>query len=92
MIITAIGCLVVLTIMAHICIYQGIAQRCSQFIVYAIRKKYHSQYENGETTVQDRIFPDNYKPFGTRIIWRIFKDYNFCYDNNYSNGILCLIL
>jgi hypothetical protein len=63
-IITAIGCLVVLTIMAHICIYQGIAQRCSQFIVYAIRKKYHSQYENGETTVQDRIFPDNYKPFG----------------------------
>lgn len=68
---TAVGCFIVLAIMMYLCIYQGAAQRYEQFITYAIRQKYHSQY-NGATKEQSSdntakqaqpIFPKNYHPF-----------------------------
>ena len=48
---------IALGIMAYLCIYQGIYQRCEQFVVWAIRQKYYrSQYNN------PKIFPDGYRP------------------------------
>lgn len=58
--IAAICAYIALGIMAYICIYQGIYQRCEQFIVWSIRKKFYGNYNN------PKIFPNNYVPFGKK--------------------------
>lgn len=71
----AIGCLIVLAIMLHICMYQGFAQRYEQFVTYAIRYKYHSQVNYSMPT--KKIFPDTYHPFnksGLNIIQGLYGE------------------
>ena len=64
---TAIGCFIVLAIMAYLCIYQGFAQRYEQFITFAIRNKHHSQYQqsfdDNASQQSKQIFPQKYNPF-----------------------------
>lgn len=94
---TAVGCLVVLAIMIHICIYQGTAQRYEQFIIYAIRKKYYID------STMDKIFPKTYTPFnkcGLSIIQGLYGEFIkiifgveililWSYHYMYHNIILC---
>ena len=67
---TVIACLIVAHIMIIICVYQGYQQRYEQFITYAIRNKYISDYmektgkNGGEST---KIFPNDYHPFPKNI-------------------------
>lgn len=62
-VLTATAAIIVLAIMKHICMYQGFAQRRDQFIIYAIRCKYYLKIKPDDG---NRIFPDNYHPFGKK--------------------------
>lgn len=55
---------IVLAILKYICMYQGLAQRKEQFIIYAIRCN-NGLSINKETTTE-RIFPNTYHPFGKK--------------------------
>ena len=57
-ILTAVILLFVIVVISKICIYQGIAQRNEQFIIYKIRKKYNLTYDSKE-----KILPPGYHPF-----------------------------
>ncbi len=60
--IIAIFSMLFLTIIIHICIYQGSSQRLEQFIVNQIRIKNGIINQNGSS----EIFPSSYKPSGKR--------------------------
>ena len=51
----------VISILIHLCVYQGVAQRKEQFIIHAIRYKYLG--ENYLSDEEDKIFPPNYHPY-----------------------------
>lgn len=55
-IITAMAVMFILYVMYRICLYQGVAQRKEQFIIYAIRKKYGLEPDG-------TILPKSYHPF-----------------------------
>lgn len=60
LLIVAMASLIIITIMKHICLYQGFHQRYEQFVTYAIRFKYYKQKPEN---IRPRLFPDNYSPF-----------------------------
>lgn len=55
---TYIASITVLYILFRICLYQGVAQRCEQFIIYAIRKE--------ASIHEDPIFSSGYNPFSKK--------------------------
>ena len=55
-----VGAVFVTDVIMCLCIYQGIAQRCEQFIAYTIRYKY------GKKDFINEIFPPQYYPFGKK--------------------------
>lgn len=55
-----IGAAFVIEMMIYICMYQGVAQRCEQFIIYAIRCNY------GKKDFIENIFPSGYNPFNKK--------------------------
>lgn len=55
-----VGAVFVIEVMIYICMYQGVAQRCEQFIIYAIRC-YH-----GKKDFIENIFPSGYNPFNKK--------------------------
>lgn len=62
-----VGMLGVLYIIFFISLFQGVKQRCEQFIIFAIRAKYYSDVKNEvapNSTINNRIFSKGYHPFG----------------------------
>lgn len=54
---------IVIFVMIYLCVYQGVAQRCEQFITDAIRRKY-KMFEDGNQCV----LPKGYSPYGKKCL------------------------
>ena len=66
-----VGAAFVIEMMIYICMYQGVAQRCEQFIIYAIRCNY------GKKDFIENIFPSGYNPFNKKRLEIEIKSLDF---------------
>lgn len=73
LVLTALVTIIILGIMFHICLYQGVNQRLEQFVTFAIRYKLYFNKKLGENNdnIEEllnkiEIFPKNYHPFNKK--------------------------